>query len=162
MENTEENCEMIWKIWKKSKLKSEKIWKKGKLNSEMIWKISVLVIITPKETSSSSLPLLHPRPPLHLPSHHPPSSPPSSLAASSSSSSSTNWYFKRCISNVAIWKSTGKKYGKMKCFRWPNLYLKKENQNWVLPICKIKHRNEYLSVCRIVIRYGQMEERQVE
>jgi hypothetical protein len=30
------------KIWKKSKLKSEKIWKiwkKGKLNSEMIWKI---------------------------------------------------------------------------------------------------------------------------
>jgi hypothetical protein len=28
MENTEENCEMIWKIWKK-----------GKLNSEMIWKI---------------------------------------------------------------------------------------------------------------------------
>jgi hypothetical protein len=50
------NSEMIWKIWKKSKLKSEKIWKiwkKGKLNSEMIWKIwkiSVLVIITPKET----------------------------------------------------------------------------------------------------------------
>ena len=37
------NSEMIWKIWKKSKLKSEKIWK--------IWKISVLVIITPKETS---------------------------------------------------------------------------------------------------------------
>jgi hypothetical protein len=26
-ENTEEDCEMIWKIWKKSKLKSEKIWK---------------------------------------------------------------------------------------------------------------------------------------
>ena len=53
-------CEMIWKIWKKSKLKSEKIWKiwkKGKLYSEMIWKIwkiYVLVIITPKETSSSS------------------------------------------------------------------------------------------------------------
>ena len=45
-------CEMIWKT---SELKSEKIWKKGKLNSEMIWKIwkiSVLVIITPKETSS--------------------------------------------------------------------------------------------------------------
>ena len=159
---------MIWKIWRKSKRHREKIWKiwkKDKLNSEIIWKIwkiSVLVIITPKETSSSSLPLLHPRPPLHLPSHHPPSSPPSSLAASSSSSSSTNWYFKRCISNVAIWKSTGKKYGKMKYSRWPNLYLKKENQNWVLPICKIKHRNEYLSVCRIVIRYGQMEERQVE
>ena len=53
-------CEMIWKIWKRSKLKSEKIWKiwrKSKLNSEKrwkIWKISVLVIITPKETSSSS------------------------------------------------------------------------------------------------------------
>jgi hypothetical protein len=34
--------EMIWKIWKKSKLKSVKIWKiwkKGKLYSEMIWKI---------------------------------------------------------------------------------------------------------------------------
>ena len=30
---------MIWKIWKKSKLNSEKIgkiWKKDKLNSEMI------------------------------------------------------------------------------------------------------------------------------
>jgi hypothetical protein len=42
MENTKENCEMIWKISKKSKLKSEqiwKIWKKGKLNSEMICKI---------------------------------------------------------------------------------------------------------------------------
>ena len=51
---------MIRKIWKKSKSNSEmiwKIWKKGKLNSEMIWKIwkiSVLVIITPKEISSSS------------------------------------------------------------------------------------------------------------
>ena len=35
----EENCEMIWKISKKSKLKSEKIWtiwKKSKLNSEKI------------------------------------------------------------------------------------------------------------------------------
>ena len=33
---------MIWKIWKKGKLNSDKIWtiwKKGKLNSEMIWKI---------------------------------------------------------------------------------------------------------------------------
>ena len=32
---------MIWKLWKKSKLNSEKIekiWKKGKLNSEKIWK----------------------------------------------------------------------------------------------------------------------------
>jgi hypothetical protein len=39
MENTEKNCEMIWKIWKKGKLKCEnvwKIWKKGKLNSEKI------------------------------------------------------------------------------------------------------------------------------
>jgi hypothetical protein len=51
---------MIWKIWKKSKLNSEKIWKiwkKGKLNSEIIWKIwkiSVLVIITHKETTTSS------------------------------------------------------------------------------------------------------------
>jgi hypothetical protein len=38
--------EKKWKIWKKGKLNSEMIWK--------IWKISVLVIITPKETSSSS------------------------------------------------------------------------------------------------------------
>jgi hypothetical protein len=39
MENTEENCEMIWKIWKKGKLKCEKIWKiwkEAKLNSEKI------------------------------------------------------------------------------------------------------------------------------
>jgi hypothetical protein len=27
LENTEENCEMIGKIWKKPKLNSEKIWK---------------------------------------------------------------------------------------------------------------------------------------
>jgi hypothetical protein len=52
MENTEENCEKIWKIWKKGKLKSEMIWK--------IWKISVLVIIT---SSSSSSPSHHPPPP---------------------------------------------------------------------------------------------------
>jgi hypothetical protein len=42
MDNVEENCEMIWKIWMKSKLNSDKIctiWKKGKLNSQMIWKI---------------------------------------------------------------------------------------------------------------------------
>ena len=42
MENTEENCEMIWKIQKKSKLNSEKIGemgKKSRLNCEMIWKI---------------------------------------------------------------------------------------------------------------------------
>ena len=42
MENTEENSEKIWKLWKKSRLNWEKIWKiwkKGKLNSEKIWKI---------------------------------------------------------------------------------------------------------------------------
>jgi hypothetical protein len=44
LENTEENCEMMWKIWKKSKLTSEDIWKRQKkssLNCEMkgkIWK----------------------------------------------------------------------------------------------------------------------------
>ena len=27
MENTGENCEKIWKLWKKGKLNSEKIWK---------------------------------------------------------------------------------------------------------------------------------------
>ena len=27
MENMEENCEMIWKIWKKAKLNSDKIGK---------------------------------------------------------------------------------------------------------------------------------------
>jgi hypothetical protein len=35
----EEICEMIWKIWKKGKLKCEKIWtiwRKGRLNSEKI------------------------------------------------------------------------------------------------------------------------------
>ena len=38
MENTEENCEMIWKIYKKSKFKCEKIWKiwrKSKLNNRI-------------------------------------------------------------------------------------------------------------------------------
>jgi hypothetical protein len=30
---------MIWKIWKKGKLNSEKIWKKSRLKREMIWKI---------------------------------------------------------------------------------------------------------------------------
>ena len=37
---------MIWKIWKKVKLKSQniwKIWKKGKSNSEKIWKIQKIV-----------------------------------------------------------------------------------------------------------------------
>jgi hypothetical protein len=46
MENMEENCEKIWKIWKKSKLKCEmiwKIWKKGKSNSDKIWKIWKIV-----------------------------------------------------------------------------------------------------------------------
>ena len=27
MENMEENCENIWKIWKKDKLNSDKLWK---------------------------------------------------------------------------------------------------------------------------------------
>ena len=38
---------MIWKIWKKSKLKCEMIWaiqKKGKLNSEKIWKIQKKIV----------------------------------------------------------------------------------------------------------------------
>jgi hypothetical protein len=35
LENTEENGEKIGKIW----MKCEKIWKKSKLNSEKIWKI---------------------------------------------------------------------------------------------------------------------------
>ena len=42
MDNMEENCEMIWKIWKKGKLNSEKIskiWKKGRLDSKRIWKL---------------------------------------------------------------------------------------------------------------------------
>jgi hypothetical protein len=43
-------CEKIWKIWKKGRLYSEMIWK--------IWKISVLVIITLKEISSSLPPTI--------------------------------------------------------------------------------------------------------
>ena len=42
MENKGENCEKIWKIWKKSKFNSKmigKIWKKDKSNSEKTWKI---------------------------------------------------------------------------------------------------------------------------
>jgi hypothetical protein len=38
---------MIWKIWKKSKLNSEKIWKlwkKSQLNSEKIWKIQKKIV----------------------------------------------------------------------------------------------------------------------
>ena len=53
-----------------------------------IWKISVLVIITPKETSSTT-----------------------TTSYSPSSSSSTNWYFKRCGL-----KKYGEKHGKIKCF----------------------------------------------
>jgi hypothetical protein len=47
LENTEENGEMIWKIQKKSKLKSEKIGKTGKKNRsncEMIWKIQKKIV----------------------------------------------------------------------------------------------------------------------
>ena len=47
MENMEENCEMIWKIWKKVKLNSEKIlkiWKKSRLKSENIWKIQKKIV----------------------------------------------------------------------------------------------------------------------
>ena len=38
---------MIWKLWKKSKLNSEKIWKlwqKSKLNNEKIWKIQKKIV----------------------------------------------------------------------------------------------------------------------
>jgi hypothetical protein len=38
---------MIWKIWKKGKLKCEmiwKTWKKGKWNSEKIWKIQKKIV----------------------------------------------------------------------------------------------------------------------
>jgi hypothetical protein len=39
---------MIWKIWKKGKLTSEKMWKiskKRKLNSDNIWKIWKKVVV---------------------------------------------------------------------------------------------------------------------
>jgi hypothetical protein len=44
------NSEIIWKIWKKSKLKCEKRWKiqrKSKLNIEKIgtWEVVVLVVV---------------------------------------------------------------------------------------------------------------------
>jgi hypothetical protein len=42
MTHAGENCDIIWKMWKKSKLNSVKIgkiWKKGKWNSEKMWKI---------------------------------------------------------------------------------------------------------------------------
>jgi hypothetical protein len=38
---------MIWKIWKKGKLNSEKIgkiWKKTKLNSDKIWKTQKKIV----------------------------------------------------------------------------------------------------------------------
>jgi hypothetical protein len=38
------NREMIWKIWKKGKLNSEKIWKKAKLNTGKIWKIQKKIV----------------------------------------------------------------------------------------------------------------------
>jgi hypothetical protein len=43
LENTEENCEMIWKIWMKCEM-IWKIWKKGKSNSEKIWKIQKKIV----------------------------------------------------------------------------------------------------------------------
>jgi hypothetical protein len=36
MENTKDNCEKIRKIWKKSKLNSEKTWKHGKKSSWIV------------------------------------------------------------------------------------------------------------------------------
>ena len=39
MVNMEENCEKIWKIWKKESEMIWKIWQKGKWNSDKIWKI---------------------------------------------------------------------------------------------------------------------------
>jgi hypothetical protein len=76
LENTEENSEKIWKMRKKSRLNCEMIWK--------IWKISVLVKITPKETSSSddaasAAALLHRPPPPPSSSSPPPPPPLSSL-----------------------------------------------------------------------------------
>ena len=43
----EENCEKIWKIWKKSRLNSEMIWnilRKSRLNSEMLWKLQKKIV----------------------------------------------------------------------------------------------------------------------
>ena len=40
-------CDKIWKVWMKNKLNSEriwKIWKKSQLNSEMIWKIQKKIV----------------------------------------------------------------------------------------------------------------------
>ena len=47
MENMEEICEMLCKIWKKSRLNCEmiwKIWKISQLNSEKIWKIQKKIL----------------------------------------------------------------------------------------------------------------------
>jgi hypothetical protein len=43
MENREEYCEMIWKIWMKCEM-IWKIWKKSKLKSEKIWKIEKNIV----------------------------------------------------------------------------------------------------------------------
>jgi hypothetical protein len=40
---TEENCEMIWKLWKKCEM-IWKIWRKSKLNSQKIWKIQKKIV----------------------------------------------------------------------------------------------------------------------
>jgi hypothetical protein len=47
MENMEEISEMMWKIWKKSRLNCEmilKIWKISQLNSEKILKIQKKIL----------------------------------------------------------------------------------------------------------------------
>jgi hypothetical protein len=43
LENTEENYEMIWKIWIKCEMIGE-IWKKSKLNSEKIWETQKKIV----------------------------------------------------------------------------------------------------------------------
>ena len=44
MENTEENSENIWKLWKKSQLNSEKNMKNMEENCKMIWKIQKKIV----------------------------------------------------------------------------------------------------------------------
>jgi hypothetical protein len=58
------DSEKIWKIQKKSKLNSEKIgkiWKKGKLNSEKIWKIWRKSKLKSGPLLMTSLPVASPR-----------------------------------------------------------------------------------------------------
>jgi hypothetical protein len=43
LENTEENCEKTGKIWMKCVM-ILKIWKESKLNSEKIWKIQKKIV----------------------------------------------------------------------------------------------------------------------